>query len=66
MTPERKNIMVSVRLPAALVARADFVARNTDGDIKSRSAALHAALEGWLPGQESRLMELGVLAKKTR
>lgn len=66
MTPERKSLMVSIRLPAALVARADYVARNTDGDITSRSAALRAALEGWLPAQEQRLTELGILPKKTR
>lgn len=65
MTPERK-IMVSVRLPAALVARADFIVRNTDGDIKNRSAALRAALEEWLPKQEQRLETLGVLSKKVR
>jgi Arc/MetJ-type ribon-helix-helix transcriptional regulator len=66
MTPERKSLMVSVRLPAALVARADYVARNTDGEVKNRSSALRAALENWLPGQEDRLRELGILAKKTR
>lgn len=64
MTIERKTVMVSARLPAALVARADFVARNTDGDIKNRSAALQAALEEWLPEQEQRLVELGVITKK--
>lgn len=66
MPTERKAVMVSVRLPASLVARADFIARNTDGDIKSRSAALQAALEGWLPEQERKLETLGVLPKKAR
>lgn len=65
MTPERK--MISVRLPAALVARVDFVARNIDSEaIKDRSKALHAALERWLPAQEDRLRELGILPKKAR
>lgn len=59
-------MMVSVRLPAALVARADYIARNTDGEIKNRSAALRVALETWLPGQEERLVQLGVLSKKAR
>lgn len=59
--------MVSLRLPKGLVARVDFVARNTDSEtVKSRSAALHAAVEAWLPAQERRLEELGVLAKKAR
>lgn len=63
---ERKSTRISARLPAALIERADFVARNTEGAIKNRSIALRAALEAWLPGQEDRLRELGVLAKKTR
>lgn len=63
---ERKSIMVSVRLPTALVARADYVVRNNDGDVKDRSAALRAAVEAWLPGREDKLRELGVLAKKVR
>lgn len=66
MTPERK-VMISVRLPAALVARVDFIARNIDGDtIKNRSTALCAAVETWLPAQEERLQVLGVLPKKAR
>jgi Arc/MetJ-type ribon-helix-helix transcriptional regulator len=55
MPPERKTAMVSVRLPASLVARVDFVVKNTDGDLKNRSVALQAALETWLPGQEQLL-----------
>jgi len=66
MAPERKTVMISARLPASLVARADFIARNTDGDIKNRSVALQAALEAWLPEQELRLEKLGVLPKKAR
>jgi hypothetical protein len=66
MALERKT-MVSVRLPAALVARVDFIARNTDSEtVKNRSTALHAAVDAWLPAQEDRLRELGVLAKKAR
>ncbi len=53
MTPERKTVMVSVRLPATLVARADFVTRNTDGEIKNRSAALYAALDNVATGSKS-------------
>lgn len=59
--------MVSFRLPAALVARVDFIARNTDsGAVKNRSTALHAAVEAWLPAQEKRLEDLGVIPKKAR
>lgn len=67
MTPERKSIMISGRLPPAVVSRVDFIVRNIDNDaVRNRSAALLAALEAWLPGQEDRLRELGILAKKTR
>ncbi len=67
MPVERKTRMISVRLPAALVARADFVARNTDGEIKNRSLAVLAALEDWLPKQEQRLEQLlGTPLKKAR
>lgn len=64
---ERKDVMVSARLPKELVERTDYVARNIEGHtVKNRSTALRAALEAWLPGCEDRLRELGVLAKKTR
>lgn len=69
MTPERKSpesTMISARLPAALVARVDFVARNTEGEIKNRSVALRAALESWLPDQERKLEQLGIITKKAR
>jgi metal-responsive CopG/Arc/MetJ family transcriptional regulator len=67
MGPERKTSMVSVRLPAALVARVDYVARNIDSEtVKNRSTAVHAALETWLPSQERRLEDLGILPKKAR
>jgi Arc/MetJ-type ribon-helix-helix transcriptional regulator len=68
MDEERKTVMVSGRLPKALVARLDYVTRNIDSEtIKNRSAALREALEAWLPGREDRLRELGVLlGKKTR
>lgn len=67
MTPERKTTRIIARVSPAVVARVDFVVRNIDGDaVKSRSAALLAALEAWLPGQEHRLEELGVIPKKTR
>lgn len=62
--------MVSARLPASLVARVDFLTKNTEGDLRSRSAALQAALEHWLPEQErvleKRLEQLGVTSKKVR
>jgi len=39
MSTERKT-MISARLPAALIARVDFVARNIDTEaVKNRSAA---------------------------
>lgn len=66
MTPERKT-MVSARLPAGLVTRLDFVARNTDTEgVKNRSTAVLVALESWLIGQEQRLETLGVIPKKSR
>jgi Arc/MetJ-type ribon-helix-helix transcriptional regulator len=58
--------MISARLPAALVARLDFVVRNNDGDVRSRSEALQTAVEGWLPAREERLVQLGILPKKAR
>ena len=59
--------MVSARLPVATVTRVDFVVRNIDSDaVTNRSAALAAALEAWLPVQEARLVELGVIPKKAR
>ena len=70
MSPERKATMVSARLPASLVARVDFLTKNTEGDPRSRSAAFQAALEHWLPEQERvlelRLEKLGVTSKKVR
>lgn len=65
MEAERKSTMISARLPAVLVERLDYVARNIDSKtVKNRSTALREALELWLPGCEDRLRELGVLAKK--
>lgn len=66
MTPERKTKRVDARLPPSLVARVDYIARNNDGAISTRSAALVAALEAWLPIQEERLVQLGVIQKKAR
>jgi hypothetical protein len=63
----KEKLMISVRLPAALVARVDFVARNIDSEVvKNRSTALHAAVEAWLPTQEERLVVLGIIPKKVR
>jgi hypothetical protein len=66
MDEERKSIMISARLPVELVARADFIVRNTDGDLKNRSVVLVTALKAWLPGQEKKLEDLGVIPKKVR
>lgn len=67
MAVERKTVMLSARLPGLLVDRLDYVTRNTEHESTSnRSMALRTALEAWLPAQEERLRELGVLAKKTR
>ena len=63
---KKPSLMASARLPSALVARADFVAKNHEGDVKNRSDAIRAALEHWLPGQEARLRELGLEVKKAR
>ena len=65
MATERKSVMISARLPQATVARVDFVVRNIDtDDVLTRSAALQAALDAWLPGQEKRLVELGLTPPK--
>lgn len=67
MAAERKTTMVSARASAQLVARVDFVVRNLDSDtVKNRSTAFLAAAEAWLPAQEDRLRELGILPKKAR
>jgi hypothetical protein len=67
VSTERKTLMISARLPAALVTRVDFVARNTDAEaVKNRSTAVLAAIEAWLPVQERRLEDLGILPKKNR
>ena len=59
--------MVSVRLPVALVARVDFVVRNSEPEmVKNRTAAVASALVAWLPLEETRLQNLGVIPKKTR
>jgi len=69
MTAKRKSnnrsTMISARLPKDTVARVDFVVRNIDNDdLVTRSAALQAALETWLPPQEKRLVELGLTPPK--
>lgn len=66
MVAERKSIMISVRLPMALATRLDYAVRNTDAEmgVKNRSTAVCDAIEGWLPGQERRLQELGIIPKK--
>lgn len=66
MAPERKTKRIDARMPPTLVARVDFITRNTNDGITTRSAALVAALEAWLPAQERKLEELGVFPKKTR
>jgi predicted DNA-binding protein len=67
MGTERKTVMISGRLPVALVERLDYVTRNIDSEtIKNRSAALREALEVWLPRCEDRLRELGVMTAKVR
>lgn len=67
MTPERKSTMVSARLPRELVARVDFVVRNSEPEtVKNRSTALEMAVLAWLPNEEERLRSLGVLSKKVR
>jgi len=65
MEAERKSRMVSARVSIAVVARVDFVVRNTTGsDTRSRSAALHTALEYWLNVKENELYAQGVLPAK--
>jgi len=64
MVSERKTTRFNARVPPGLAARVDFVVRNIDSEaVKNRSAAIVAALEAWLPGQETRLRELGILEK---
>ena len=63
----QESKMVSVRLPVALVARVDFVVRNSEPEmVKNRTAAVASALIAWLPNEETRLQNLGVIPKKTR
>lgn len=65
MPEERKNVMISARLPTVLIERLDYVARNTpDESVTNRSTAILRALETWLPGQEDQLRKLGVLLAK--
>jgi metal-responsive CopG/Arc/MetJ family transcriptional regulator len=67
MGTERKSIMISTRVPAELLARVDYVVRNSEPEtVKNRSTAVLAALLTWLPNEETRLTNLGVLQKKTR
>ncbi len=67
MTQERKETMISARVPPTVVTRVDYVVRNTDNEaVKNRSTAVLAALETWLTAQEERLRELGVLPRKPR
>lgn len=62
-----EKIMISARLPVSLVARVDFVARNTDdGPVKNRSTAMQAAVETWLQSEETKLEARGLLQKKAR
>lgn len=57
--------IVTVRLPLELLARIDFVTRNIDSMILvNRSAAIRDALQKWLPVQEQRLIELGIITPK--
>jgi metal-responsive CopG/Arc/MetJ family transcriptional regulator len=67
MPPERKTVMVSLRLPANLVERLDYVTRNNARDIRSRSEAIHCAVVAWLSVEEPKLVHLGLtLPKKAR
>jgi len=67
MDAERKTVMISGRLPVALVERLDYVTRNHDDHtLRNRSVAIRVALELSLPAWEDRLRELGVLAAKAR
>lgn len=62
-----KGTTVSARMPKALVERVDFVVRNSEPEaIRNRSTALQLALEAWLPSEETRLSNLGLLPKKAR
>lgn len=65
MVTNGKSFMFSARLPADLVERVDFVARNSeDPNMVTRSAAVHDALNKWLPEQERRLTALGLTPPK--
>jgi metal-responsive CopG/Arc/MetJ family transcriptional regulator len=64
MSPERKSAMISLRLPADLVERLDYVTRNNARDIRSRSEAIHCAILAWLPAEEARLTSLGLTPPK--
>ncbi len=67
MATERKSTMISARLPAALVARVDYVTRNTEGHETNRSKVILAALDDWLPARETEIgNRLGTTPKKPR
>ena len=57
----KRKLMISARMPADLIKRVDFVARNIDSDaLATRTMVITAAVESWLPEAEKRLCELGV------
>jgi hypothetical protein len=65
MAKERKTARVSARLPASLVDRADFVARN-DATVRNRNTAIERALADWLPKREQGLIQLGLTPPHTK
>jgi predicted DNA-binding protein len=54
------KIMISLRLPAGLVNRLDYAARNTDERQATRSSEIQEAIELWLRGREDQLRKLGL------
>lgn len=58
MTPPPGKMMVSARVPKALVARVDYAVRNTmSAAVTNRSSAIEAALEIWTAIEADQLKE---------
>lgn len=65
MIKNAKTMMVSARLPAALIDRVDFAVRNVDSrTVKNRSDAISEALSQWVAAQDRELERLGVKTPK--
>jgi hypothetical protein len=61
----KKSTRVCVRIPQPVFERLSFVARNTDDPaVVNLSKGVCEAVLAWLPKQEQRLSDLGIIPKK--